>query len=200
MKNNKLDFGTRKFRDMETGEDILVPVLYQDGTDRNFEKIWLAHILTSLNELGNKKIMILSYLFKNRIVSHNIVPKTLLDISKETGISYPTVSETIQILEKHGLIKRKTGMIYLDPGMIFKGTHNNRMHIMFEFRNIKSAIKREKPEALQPKQLTAAPDNVEVKKPKVKKPTKNAKIKAKAPEDKNAIQNEHDNGKRENLG
>jgi DNA-binding transcriptional ArsR family regulator len=160
--SRKFNFGTKAFVDLETGEEVSVPVMYQDGTDRNFEKIWLAHILTSLNELGNKKIQILSYLFKNRIVSHNIVPKTMQDIATETGISYPTVSETIHVLEKAGLIKRKTGMIFLDPGMIFKGTHNNRMHIMFEFRNIKTKEEETTPGANQPKELNAAPAEVEM--------------------------------------
>ncbi len=161
MGSKNFNFGTKAFVDLETGEEISVPVFYQEGTDRNFEKIWLAHILTSLNELGNKKIQILSYLFKNRIVSHNIVTKTLQEIATETGISYPTVSETLQILEKNGLIKRKTGIIYLDPGMIFKGTHKNRMHIMFEFRNIKTK-EEEKPEEAKPRELNAAPAEVEM--------------------------------------
>jgi DNA-binding transcriptional ArsR family regulator len=152
MKKGNLSFGTKAFVEVATGEEFNVPVVYQEATDTNFEKIWLAHILTSLNELGNKKIQILSYLFKKKIVPHNIVTKTLQEIATETGISYPTVSETIQILEKNKLIKRKTGIIYLSPSMIFKGTHDSRMRIMFEFRNIGAE---KEPEA---KELNAAPE------------------------------------------
>ncbi len=169
MKKGNLSFGSRQFADVETGEIIDVPTFYQEASDSNFEKIWLAHILVGLEELGNKKIQILSYLFKNRIISHNIVPKTLQEIAAETGISYPTVSETIHILERNGLIKRKTGIIYLAPSMIFRGTHNNRMRIMFEFREIGKAPDQQE----EPKQLQPAPEQVKPKpKPKAKTKTK----------------------------
>jgi DNA-binding Lrp family transcriptional regulator len=157
MKQGNLSFGSEAYIKEETGERVVAQTVYQEATDSNFEKIWLAHVLVSLNELGNKKIRILGYLFKNRIVSHNIVPKTVQDIANETGISYPTVLDTIKILEKNGLIKRKTGKIYLDPGMIFKGTHDNRMRIMFEFRNINTNTtpEEEQEPSPEPKQLKA---------------------------------------------
>jgi predicted DNA-binding transcriptional regulator len=172
MRKGNLSFGSKQFADVETGEVIDVQTIYQEATDTNFEKIWLAHILTGLEELGNKKIKILSYLFRNRIVSHNIVTKTLQEIATETGISYPTVHDTIKILERNGLITRKTGIIYLSPGMIFKGTHDNRMRILFEFRQIAAERKPEEQET--PKQLQPAPSL-----PKQSKPNK-VKVKAKA--------------------
>jgi DNA-binding Lrp family transcriptional regulator len=136
MLKGDMNFGSRRFRDMETGEEIEVQTIYQDAKDSNFVKIWLAHLLMGLEELGNKKIKVLIYLLENRIVSHNIIAKTLQEIATETGVSYPTVSETIHILERRNLIKRKTGVIYLSPSMIFKGSHDNRMRIMYEFRNV----------------------------------------------------------------
>jgi Fe2+ or Zn2+ uptake regulation protein len=159
MRKGNLSFGSKKFADVETGEVIDVQTVYQEATDTNFEKIWLAHILVGLEELGNKKIKILSYLFKNRIISHNIVTKTLQEIATETGISYPTVHDTIKILERNGLIKRKTGIIYLAPSMIFRGTHDNRMRIMFEFRQIGNAPDQQE----EPKQLQPAPEQVKAK-------------------------------------
>jgi DNA-binding Lrp family transcriptional regulator len=168
MKQGNLSFGSRQFADVETGEIIDVQTVYQESSDTNFEKIWLAHLLVGLEELGNKKIRILSYLFRNRIVSHNIVTKTLQEIATETGISYPTVHDTIKILEKNGLITRKTGIIYLAPSMIFRGTHDNRMRILFEFRQI--AAERNAPDQQEePKQLQPAPEQVKAKKAGVKK-------------------------------
>lgn len=162
MKKGSLSFGSRKFADVETGEVIDVQTVYQESSDTNFEKIWLAHLLIGLEELGNKKIQILSYLFRNRIVSHNMVAKTLQEIATETGISYPTVSETIQILERNKLITRKTGIIYLAPSMIFRGTHDNRMRILFEFRQI--AAERNTPDQQEePKQLQPEPEQVKAK-------------------------------------
>ncbi len=182
MKQGNLSFGSEAFIKEETGERVVAQTVYQEATDSNFEKIWLAHVLMSLNELGNKKIQILGYLFKNRIISHNIVPKTVQDIANETGISYPTVLDTIKILEKNGLIKRKTGKIYLDPGMIFKGTHDNRMRIMFEFRNINTNTtpEEEQEPSPEPKQLKPIPPIDLAKIPgymaKDRKPTDRIKI------------------------
>ncbi len=175
MKKGTLSFGSETYVKKNTGEEIEVPTVYQESTDSNFEKIWLAHILTSLNMLGNKKIKILSYLFQNRIVSHNIVPKTLQEIAKETGISYVTVSETIQLLAKAGLITRKIGMIYLSPGMIFKGTHDNRMRVMFEFRKVKAEENKAKKNA--PKQLQPAPADIEMNTEPLQVEKKKAKTK-----------------------
>ncbi len=136
-KQRKLTLGVKSFTDHETGEVIEVPILHEESADFNFEKIWLAHVLTALEELGSKKIKILSYLFRVREKSNNMVAKTLMEISKETGISYPTVSETINLLLENDLITKKTGVIILNPGMIFKGNHHNRVRIMFEYQNIK---------------------------------------------------------------
>jgi DNA-binding Lrp family transcriptional regulator len=89
-----------------------------------------------------------------------MVTKTLREIAKETGISYPTVSETIQILERNGLITRKTGIIYLSPNMIFKGTHDNRMRVMFEYRQVAA----ERSNVVDIKQNETKPEEESVKK------------------------------------
>jgi DNA-binding transcriptional regulator YhcF (GntR family) len=177
MGKGKLSFGTETFVKKGTGEEFEVPTVYQEATDSNFEKIWLAHILVSLNILGGKKIQILSYLFKNRIVSDNLIPKTLQEIADELRISYVTVSETIQLLAAAGLITRKRGIIYLSPGMIWKGTHDNRMRVMFEFRNIKA--KQNKAEKQTPKQLQPAPAEVEMNAEPLEVGKKKAKTKVK---------------------
>jgi DNA-binding Lrp family transcriptional regulator len=136
-KQRKLTLGIKTFTDHETGDVIEVPILHEESADFNFEKIWLGHVLTALEELGSKKIKILSYLFRVREKSNNMVAKTLMEIAKETDTSYPTVSETINLLEDNDLITRKTGVIILNPGMIFKGNHHNRVRIMFEYQSVK---------------------------------------------------------------
>jgi DNA-binding Lrp family transcriptional regulator len=174
-KNKKYNLSTRTFADVETGEEFQASTIIQEATDRDFEKIWLAHILTSLDELGNKKIQILSYLFRKRSKSDNVVTKTLREIAKETGISYPTVQETIQTLLRNGLIKKKTGVIFLSPAMIYKGTHDNRMRVMFEYREVKTQ-KEDTPEQT-PKQLQPAPAEIEMNTKPLEVTKKKVKIK-----------------------
>jgi predicted transcriptional regulator len=173
MKTGNMNFGYEVYTNKRTGEEIEVPVIYQDAKDSNFVKIWLACFLLGLEELGNKKIKVLVYLLENRIASHNMIAKTLQEIATEAGVSYPTVFKTIQILERKNLIKRKTGVIYLSPSMIFKGTHDNRMRFMYEFRNVGAQ-----------KELTAATETEP----------------ADAQENENEIRDEYDNGEHESFG
>ncbi len=75
MKTGNLNFGYEVYTNKRTGEEIEVPVIYQDAKDSNFVKIWLACFLVGMEELGNKKIKVLVYLLENRIVSHNMIAK-----------------------------------------------------------------------------------------------------------------------------
>lgn len=140
MKNSKAHFGFKKFLDLETDEEIEVPVIEEEieQGDINFEKIWIAHVLSALNELGNRKIKILSYLFQKREKSNNAVIKTNREIAKEINVSYTTVAQTLRKLEDAKLITRKIGVIYLNPKMIFKGTHQNRMRVLHEYRTVQN--------------------------------------------------------------
>jgi hypothetical protein len=175
MANDKIVFGTKKFIDVETGEEIEVQTVYQESADVNFEKIWLTQLMLGIEKLGNKRTAVFSYLLKNRIRSNNMVPKTLMEIVKDTKVSYPTVFTAIKLLEELDLVTRKVGRIYLQPGMIYKGTHDNRMRVMYEFREVKAERNETGQQEAEPKQLQPAPTASKQSKEKQVKKKKEAK-------------------------
>jgi hypothetical protein len=54
--------GVTKYIHQETGVVEDFNVLSVEDCDANFQKIWLAHILTAIDEIGNAKMKILNYL------------------------------------------------------------------------------------------------------------------------------------------
>ena len=126
--------GRKSYTDNETGEVEIFNVIRVEDTDANFQKLWLGHVLDAIDELGTAKIKVLSYLLEKRHPITNILIKTVREIAKELKISMGTVSVTLSTLEKHEIIKRRTGSIFVNPDVIFKGAHKNRLNVLIEYR------------------------------------------------------------------
>lgn len=111
-------------------------VIEQYDQDFNFNKIWLGHILDSLELIGNKKIVVLNWLLNNKN-KENLVIGTQRKIAKSANVSLPVVSETIQLLVKSNFIKPiQDGVYLINPDVIFKGKHSKRMNILLRYRAI----------------------------------------------------------------
>ncbi len=144
--------GVKEFVDCETGEIRQMNVISQQDQDFNFEKFWISQIMFAIDEFGSKKLQILMHLLKTRDKGNNTVIKTVREIAAETGISKETVNATLQILERNGIIKRKIGVIFISPDVIFKGGHNKRMNVLIQYRDV-TQDEQEQQEISQPKQL-----------------------------------------------
>jgi DNA-binding transcriptional regulator YhcF (GntR family) len=127
--------GVASYTNDATGISQEFNVLSVEDCDANFQKIWLSHILMAIDEIGNSKMKVLNYLLKNRYPGNNTLNKTVREIVKETGTSLQTVNLTLKALEEHNIIKRKTGVIILNPDVIFKGRHKHRMNILIEYHH-----------------------------------------------------------------
>ena len=79
---------------------------------------------------------VLLYLINKREKANNMLAKTIKEIAKETGISEKTIIETLKILEEHKIIKRKTGVVILNPDVIFKGGPNKRLNVLLQYHNL----------------------------------------------------------------
>jgi DNA-binding transcriptional regulator YhcF (GntR family) len=130
MKKDIKPIEYRRYIDEQTGEAFEVPVMnHRKGRD-NFEMIFYGHFLEVLNDLGNKKIQVLQYIVKNRSKSENIFIGTQRDIASALSINVMTVNKTLTILEDKGVIKTKTGVIYIDDDLICDGRFKDRiMHV-----------------------------------------------------------------------
>jgi DNA-binding transcriptional ArsR family regulator len=127
--------GEKIYIDKETGESQVFNVVNIEDVDSNFDKIWLAHILSAIDEIGNAKIKILSYILENREKANNSLIITTRELAQATDTSLDTVSKTLKSLEKNDIIKRKVGSIMLCPSAIFKGKHKNRMNVLYQYRH-----------------------------------------------------------------
>ncbi len=146
--------GTKQFVDCETGEIKEMNVISQEDQDFNFEKFWISQIMFAIDEFGSKKLQLLMHLLKTRDKGNNTVLKTVREIAAETGISKETVNATLQILETNKIIRRKIGVIFINPDVIFKGGHNKRMNVLIQYREVSQNEQSEQDEA-QPRQLNA---------------------------------------------
>jgi DNA-binding transcriptional ArsR family regulator len=127
--------GQEEYTSLRTGETQIFNVVEIEDTDANFEKLWLGHILAAIDEIGNAKMKVLNYILDNREKSNNSLIITVSELAKKIGVSHPTVVTTLQILEKHEIIKRKTGAIFLSPNIVFKGGHKHRLNVLYKYKH-----------------------------------------------------------------
>src|SRR5699024_7568297 len=57
--------GTKEFIDASTGEKETMQVTNIEERDANFHKIWLGHMLESLDMIGNQKIRVAMFIMEN---------------------------------------------------------------------------------------------------------------------------------------
>jgi hypothetical protein len=125
--------GQARYVNERTGEIETFNVIEEQDQDFNFEKIWLGHLLESLDVLGNAKIKVLNYLLANKNNENQIIG-TQRAIAKGVGVSVPVVNETIQKLKAANAIKQvNAGVLMLNPEIIFQGKHSKRMNILLKY-------------------------------------------------------------------
>lgn len=107
---------------------------YDEVKDVNFDKIWLAEVMSALEEVGNKKIKVANFILNNRDKSTNFLIKTQREIAKDCGVSLQTVSSTIKALERADLLCCKSGIYQVNPDRIAYGGHPKRMAILRLYR------------------------------------------------------------------
>lgn len=128
--------GTTEYINTSTGEIEEMQVVRLEDRDFDFEKIWLGQILSAIDEISNQKMRLLTHLLKIREKSNNTVIRTVRELEEETGVSKDTISRTLVVLEKNKIIRRKTGVIFINPDVVFKGAYHNRMRILFEYNKV----------------------------------------------------------------
>ena len=116
--------GKQAYIDQETGEMNEVQVIDIEERDANFHKIWLSHILNSIDLIG----------ILDNIDSENQLIMTQRKIAKNSGISLYTVSETLKVLmDSNFLQKINSGAYRVNPNVLWKGGKSARMNILFKY-------------------------------------------------------------------
>lgn len=128
--------GKQEYLNHQTGEVEQFNVINTYDTDFNFEKIWLSHILDSLEIIGNKKIKVLNWLLENKN-NDNLIIATHRKIAEKSNVSYPIVNQTMKALvASNALKKQQDGVYMLNPDFMFKGHNKKRMNLLLRFNQI----------------------------------------------------------------
>ena len=136
VKSKQITIGKAQYANQETGEIETFDVIEEKDVDFNFQKIWLGHLLESLDIIGNKKIKVLNYLLKTKN-NENIVIGTQRAIAEKSGVSLPVVNETIKALKAINAIRSvSSGVLMLNPDIVFKGGNSKRMSILLKYSRV----------------------------------------------------------------
>ncbi len=98
-----------------------------------FYKVWLADLMQILDILGNKKMLVLEYLFA-KMDNENKIVATHRKIADDLNISTKTVSDTISMLQKENVLKKlQNGVYQLNPKIIFFGNDKKQDYLLIEY-------------------------------------------------------------------
>lgn len=136
-KKTQIQMGQMDLINPQTGEVVQTTVINKNiDADFNFHKIWLQDILYILNTMGNKKIAVLSHLLKIMRNEDNSMSFTLRKLAKDTGISYPTIQNTISELIEANVIRRDkdiNSLYFFNPDLIVKGSSKKRQQLLIQY-------------------------------------------------------------------
>jgi DNA-binding transcriptional regulator YhcF (GntR family) len=137
---------------LETGEEFTAPVVdkrvkNEQYTDNGWDKVWTAHIMTIVDEIGNQKMKVISWLIENRNPQNNLIIATQKEIAKGADVSRKTVSTTLTALKGADILTmKKSGGVYrLNPDFIFYGKPKPRQNIMYRYREEQAEMTGEDP-------------------------------------------------------
>ena len=122
----------RRVFDLDTQEILPVKMIEVGCGDVDFQKLWVAQILASIDELNSGKLKLLMYLIAES-KGNNVVLATTRELAKGLGMSRTTVMNTLKILEKHQIIQRRPGVVFVSPSVAFKGPAGKRMNVLVRY-------------------------------------------------------------------
>ena len=129
--------GQQKYINADTQEVEDFEVINIEDRDFNFHKIWLQNIISSFELIGNQKIK-LAFWIIDHLDRENKLTMTYRQIADKSGISLDTVRRTMQCLLDTDFLERiNQGAYRVNPNMIFKGTRNNRLNVLYQYNDTK---------------------------------------------------------------
>lgn len=127
--------GYKDLVDPTTGEHYPMQMHVLEDRDFDFHKVWLAHLVQSLDDISNQRLR-LAFWIIDHLDRENKLVMTQRAIAQQTGMSTNTVTRTMRALqtgEPPFLQKINSGAYRVNPEIIFKGSHSNRMGVCWEY-------------------------------------------------------------------
>ncbi len=91
--------------------------------------------------MAEKNFKFVNYILDNVHLSNNTMIATTREIAKATGTSLQTVITTLKILEEGNIIKRKTGVLMLNPELLIERRRPKTKNLLLEFGNFEQGGK-----------------------------------------------------------
>lgn len=130
--------GTETYINQTTGELQEMQVVNIEDRDFNFHKLWIGHIINSLDLIGNQKVKLAFWIIEN-LNRENQLIMTYRQIAEKSGISLDTVRRTMTaLIESNFLKKINNGAYQINPDVIFKGTRNGRLNVLYQYNQTKT--------------------------------------------------------------
>lgn len=127
--------GVKNLVDPETGEYYPMQMNVLEDRDFNFHKVWLQHLVNSLDSISNQKLR-LAFWIIDHLDKENKLIMTQRAIAEKSGMSLQTVSRTLKALQEGApafLVKINSGAYRVNPDVLWKGSHSNRMGICYKY-------------------------------------------------------------------
>lgn len=123
-----------------TGEIIETQTLEKsvrsDDVDVGFHKLWIGHILSTIDEVGNAKVRVLFWLLQN-MDRQNMVKATVRQIAEKSGVGEATVKRLMASLRKADVVRLEYGGRWImNPAVAFKGAHQRRMNVLIRYKSM----------------------------------------------------------------
>lgn len=129
--------GTQQYINPANGTVEDFQVMRIEERDFNFHKVWLEHIINSLDLIGNQKTR-LAFWIVDQLDKENKLTMTYRQIAEKSGISLDTVRVTMKSLMDSNFLERiNQGAYRVNPDVIFKGGKTERMNVLYQYQAVK---------------------------------------------------------------
>lgn len=131
--------GTRRRQliDAQTGEEILVDQISKRvyGT-KNFWKCYLMDFLSVLGIIDSKQLDVFIFIVENTNQATNLFLGTYKHISKEVGVSEPTIAKIMKKLQQNHFIRKvQSGVWLVNPNILMKGNDTKRQILLSYYKS-----------------------------------------------------------------
>lgn len=117
----------------DTGEEIKGNQVLREISRENFEIVYLNALCDIFDTLGSKKLKVLKVILQNKNYE-NICIMTQDKIAELAGVSRMTVIETLKMLEEKNIISKSNGVIFFNPEIINRGSHQKEKWLITKFK------------------------------------------------------------------
>lgn len=129
--------GTQQYINANDGTVEDFQVMRIEERDFNFHKVWLDHIISSLDLIGNQKTR-LAFWIVDHLDKENKLTMTYRQIAEKSSISLDTVRVTMKSLMESNFLERiNQGAYRVNPDVVFKGGKTDRMNVLYQYRDTK---------------------------------------------------------------